>query len=120
MNFLVKVAMDKKTKSEGLMWVEKLHNYEGMLFLYEEPQIINIWMHNTYIPLDIIFINQDKKIVSIKNGLPLSKQVISSGKKVIAVLECKELLRKNQFNIGDRISWEFIEPSKKRLLLFIF
>ncbi len=107
--------MDKKTKSEGLMWEEKLHNYEGMLFLYEEPQIINIWMHNTYIPLDIIFINQDKKVVSIKNGLPLSKQIISSGKKVIAVLEIpKNCSEKINLTIGDRISWEFIEPSKKK------
>ena len=100
------------------MWKEKLPTQEGMLFLYEQPQIVNIWMHNTYIPLDIIFIDEsiDKKV--LKSEILLSKKVIASEKKVIAVLELpKNCSKKININIGDKISWEFIQPSKKKLII---
>ena len=86
------------------MWKKNLINSSGMLFLYKKPQIVNIWMHNTFIPLDIIFIDEIKKFQSIKVGNPLSKKIISSDKKVIAVLELpKNCSKKNKFKCGDKI-----------------
>ena len=43
------------------MGVKKLEGYNGMLFIYQKPKKVNIWMYNTEIPLDIIFINEKKK-----------------------------------------------------------
>jgi len=86
-----------------------------MLFLYNKPQIVNMWMHNTLIPLDVIFIDENNKVLSIKDGNPLSKKVISSDKKVIAVLELpKNCSTKLRLNIGDKLNWDFLKLSKKK------
>ena len=97
------------------MWKEKLINSSGMLFLYKRPQIVNIWMHNTLIPLDIIFIDKNKKVSSIKVGRPLSKKIISSDKTVIAVLELQQnCSKKISLNVGDTLEWIYLEFSKKK------
>lgn len=97
------------------MWKKKLINSSGMLFLYKKPQIVNIWMHNTYIPLDIIFIDEKKKVISIKIGKPLSKKIISSNEEVMAVLELpKSCSKKLNLNIGDQLDWDFLKISKKK------
>ena len=97
------------------MWKKKLINSSGMFFLYKKPQIVYIWMHNTFIPLDIIFIDENKKVVSIKTGNPLSKKIISSNKEVIAVLELpKNCSKKLNLNVGDELDWDFLKLSKKK------
>ncbi len=97
------------------MWKKKLINSSGMLFLYKKPQIVNMWMHNTFIPLDIIFIDENKKVLSIKAGDPLSNKIISSNKKVIAVLELpKNCSKKIGLNVGDKLDWVYLEFSKKK------
>ena len=47
-----------------------------MLFVYDEPQEVSFWMKNTSIPLDIIFINEDEEIISVKQGTPMSEESI--------------------------------------------
>ncbi len=97
------------------MWKKKLTNTSGMLLLYQKPQIVNIWMHNTYIPLDIIFIDENYIVQNIKVGNPLSKKLIASEKKVIAVLELpKNCSKKININIGDKISWSITSLLKKK------
>ena len=97
------------------MWKKKLTNTSGMLLLYQKPQIVNIWMHNTYIPLDIIFIDENYIVQNIKVGNPLSKKLITSEKKVIAVLELpKNCSKKININIGDKISWSITSLLKKK------
>ena len=97
------------------MWKKKLIKSSGMLFLYKKPQIVNIWMNNTFIPLDIIFIDKNKKVSSIKQGKPLSRKIISSDEKVIAVLELpKNCSKKISLNIGDELEWVLLESSKKK------
>lgn len=47
-----------------------------MLFVYDEPQEVSFWMKNTSIPLDIIFINEDEEVISVKQGTPMSEESI--------------------------------------------
>ena len=59
-----------------------------MLFDFERDQPVSFWMHNTYIPLDMIFISGDGRIVRIaENAKPMSDDLIPSGAPVRAVLE---------------------------------
>ena len=108
-------AATEESRKKGLMWKKKLVHSSGMLFFYKRPQIVNIWMHNTFIPLDIIFIDKNKKVSSIKVGSPLSKKIISSDKKVIAVLELPQnCSKKISLNVGDTLEWIYLEFSKKK------
>jgi uncharacterized membrane protein (UPF0127 family) len=51
----------------------------GMLFIFEKPQIISMWMKNTYIPLDMLFLDKNGKIIWIhENAKPLDESIISS------------------------------------------
>ena len=56
-NLLLQLATNKGDKEKGLMNIDRLIDFNGM-FLYKKPKVINMWMHNTRIPLDIIFIDK--------------------------------------------------------------
>ena len=64
--FVVEVAKTIEERKIGLMYRKKLLNNEGMLFIFPREEIIQLWMKNTYIPLDVIFISKNKVIVDIK------------------------------------------------------
>lgn len=86
--FQVEVARTDQEKSVGLMFRTKLADDAGMLFAYGPPQTITMWMRNTYIPLDMLFIQADGTIARIEvNTEPLSERIIDSGMPVSAVLE---------------------------------
>ena len=88
------------------MHIKQLKNYNGMLFIYNTPQIVKFWMHNTYIPLDIIFINKKNIISSIKEGIPMNKRLISSEINITAVLEIpKGCAKKLKITKGESVSW---------------
>ena len=74
-NLLVKIAVDDSTKQKGLMNIKQLKTHNGMLFIYDAPQIVKFWMHNTFIPLDIIFIDDRNIISSVKEGVPMKKKI---------------------------------------------
>lgn len=86
--FQVEVARTDQEKSVGLMFRNALADDAGMLFPYGPPQSITMWMRNTYIPLDMLFITADGTIARIEaNTEPLSERIIDSGSPVSAVLE---------------------------------
>ncbi len=86
--FKVEVAATQTERAVGLMWREKLAANHGMLFIYEKKQHITMWMHNTALSLDMIFISSDGTIDSIvSNTTPFSKKLIKSNAPVNAVLE---------------------------------
>ena len=70
----VEIAANETQRETGLMYRPELDFDRGMLFVFEEKAIINVWMKNTLIPLDAIFIDQTGKIVSILKNLPPCKQ----------------------------------------------
>ena len=86
--FNVEVARTPSQQEAGLMFRRSLPKDQGMLFIYPYQSIVKMWMKNTFIPLDMVFINSKgivKKIV--ERTEPLSLNVISSEETVIAVLE---------------------------------
>ena len=86
--FDIEIATTDQEKALGLMFRTKLADSEGMLFSYGQAQDITMWMHNTYIPLDMVFIRADGTIHRIEvNAEPLSERIISAGAPVVAVLE---------------------------------
>ncbi len=112
-NLLVKVAQAEEEKRKGLMFVDKLLQTNGLLLLYKKPKIVKIWMHNTQLPLDIIFINDQNKVVLIRRGEPFSKKIISSITPVIGVLEIPEgCAKKLDIEVGDKTFWRVANKSE--------
>ena len=66
----VKEAHTEEEKRKGLQEVTELPKNEGMLFFFDEPQEVSIWMQNTLIPLDIIFIDEDNEVIKVVQGVP--------------------------------------------------
>jgi uncharacterized membrane protein (UPF0127 family) len=86
--FDVYVAQTPSQRSQGLMYIESLGSHEGMIFLYRESVRISMWMKNTLIPLDMLFIDIKHGIVSMRlDAVPHSEETIESGKEVVAVIE---------------------------------
>jgi uncharacterized membrane protein (UPF0127 family) len=82
------VADTPQARARGLMYVRELPPDRAMLFRYELPQFASFWMKNTYIPLDLIFVAPDGRIVNIiENARPLSLAPLESTAPVTQVLE---------------------------------
>lgn len=82
------VAETPQARARGLMDVRELPPDRAMLFRYELPQFASFWMKNTYIPLDLMFVAPDGRIVNIiENARPLSLAPLESTAPVTAVLE---------------------------------
>jgi uncharacterized membrane protein (UPF0127 family) len=87
-SFNVEVATSERERAIGLMFRRSLPETGGMLFLYDQPQRAAMWMRNTYIPLDMIFISADGRVHRIEtNTEPFSTDVIPSEGEVVGVLE---------------------------------
>ena len=106
--YRVEVADNPRLKSIGLMYRSSLPANQGMLLLNEKPQRLNIWMKNTFIPLDIIYIDTDGYIVKIvENAQPESTKVMPSDGRVKAVLELKAgQVQKRDIAVGDRVTYQ--------------
>lgn len=74
--FHVKEAKTEEEKKHGLMNVDSLPKDEGMIFYWDEPQDVSMWMKDTKIPLDIIFINEDYEVTKVAQGQPESEEQI--------------------------------------------
>jgi len=84
----VEVAQTDAERTQGLMFRKSLEEQHGMLFDFKVDQPVYMWMKNTYIPLDMLFIRSDGTIARIAaNTTPLSTATIASGEPVRAVIE---------------------------------
>ena len=71
----VELARTPQEQQKGLMYRERLDDGRGMLFLFDHPHGLSFWMHNTYIPLDMIFIGADRRVVGVvENATPLTDE----------------------------------------------
>ena len=103
--FNVEVAKTIEERRIGLMYRKKLLNNEGMLFIFPGEKIIQLWMKNTYIPLDVIFISENKVIVDIKKNMEkLSETIVKSKVRSRYALEFNAgLINKLDIEIGDKV-----------------
>ena len=85
---LVEVADDPRERETGLMYRESLDPYRGMVFVFPTEQVHSFWMKNTYIPLDMIFINRELQVVGVvANAEPLTLDPRSVGAPSTYVVE---------------------------------
>jgi len=107
--FEVELAKTSEEINRGLMFREKLEQNKGMLFIFQEEEEYSFWMKNTLIPLDIIWINENKEIVFInENAQPCKEENLCSpinpGTKEKYVLEINGgTAEKIGLKIGDKI-----------------
>jgi len=104
--FSVEMATTEAEREKGLMYRKSLPEGQGMLFDFQRDQEVGFWMKNTYIPLDMIFIRGDGRILRIaENTEPLSERIVSSNGPVRAVLEViGGTARKLGIAPGDRVA----------------
>ena len=74
----VRIAITDEEQSDGLKNIEKLFDNEGMLFVFDKEDQVSMWMEDTIIPLDVIFIDEDYNVVKVQQGVPKSKELITS------------------------------------------
>ena len=99
------VANNRAAKAQGLMYIESLGEFEGMLFIHRRPAEISMWMKNTLIPLDMLFIRDDQTIATIvTDTVPLSTDTIVSREPVTTVLELNAgSAERWGIQVGDRV-----------------
>lgn len=86
--FRVWIADTFLRREQGLMWVKQLPPDRGMLFVFEQPQLASFWMKNTFVPLDLLFVAPDGRVIRIaENARPHSLDTIDSMGYVTGVLE---------------------------------
>jgi uncharacterized membrane protein (UPF0127 family) len=88
LSYEIWVADTPRRQAQGLMFVRSLPALRGMLFVHESPKPISMWMKNTFIPLDMVFIDSQGRIQQIvAQTTPHSLEVIRSNEPARAVLE---------------------------------
>lgn len=110
----VEITESDLEKARGLMFRTKMADDEGMLFFYDRPQEITMWMRNTYIPLDMVFIKPDGTVQRIvERTEPLSEAIISSVDPVIACLELAGgAAQRLGLKVGDKIGHALFQTGK--------
>jgi uncharacterized membrane protein (UPF0127 family) len=103
--FAIELARTSDQQRQGLMFRQKLAADAGMLFLYDPPRPAAMWMMNTLIPLDMLFIGADGRIVNIRErAVPGSTETIESAGPVRAVLELNGgTVARLKLKPGDRV-----------------
>lgn len=105
--FDIYIATDPGQRARGLMFVRELPATTGMLFVYEDSDYLSMWMKNTYIPLDMLFVRSDGRISFIaRDTEPLSLRSIRSTEPVMYVLELNAGTTKTlNIDTNSRLLW---------------
>jgi uncharacterized protein len=103
--FQIWLARTPAQQEQGLMWIRELPSDHGMLFLLDAPRPMNMWMKNTYVALDMLFLDGRGRITHIAaRATPLSEALIASSGEVAGVLEIAAgEAQKRGIRVGDRI-----------------
>ncbi len=103
----VKVAKTDEEREKGLSDIKSLPKDEGMLFVFDTPEEVSFWMKDTLIPLDIIFIDKNKKVIRTYAGIPNDETFLTEDN----VLYVLEVNINSGIISGDEIEFELDEES---------
>ncbi len=106
----IEIVDDEYGITRGLMFRKQMDENRGMLFIFPDVDMRSFWMRNTIIPLDIIFIGEDQRIVTIQRDTkPYSEASIPSSAPAKYVLEVNAgLAAKYGLQVGDKLTWSLI------------
>jgi uncharacterized protein len=104
----VEIAERQEDRMRGLMFREHLEEEQGMLFLFPAEEPLSFWMKDTPLPLDIIFLNADRTIVTIrKNTVPFSEASVPSDRPARYVVEVNAgFADRHRLAPGDKVFWQ--------------
>ena len=85
----VEVRDDEAGRAEGLMYRKSIEEDEGMLFVWPDSQQRHMWMKNTLIPLDMVFLNNNRVVGIVENTVPMSESILTVEEPANQVLEVK-------------------------------
>ena len=106
LHFRVELARTPAEQQKGLMFRQAMGANEGMLFPEDSPRRVAFWMRNTILPLDIVFIGTDRRILNIVNAIPYDETPLPSAGPVSAVLELNAGRTKALgIKVGDKVEW---------------
>lgn len=102
----LEIAETEEERAKGLQHREELNQYRGMLFNFPQAEKQSIWMKDTHIPLDIVFLSEDGEVLNIEHGEPESTEHMFSDGESRYILELNEG-KADDFNIskGDNLSF---------------
>ena len=100
----IEVVSNSNERRKGLMFRKSLPENDGMFFIWDYQKRQCMWMKNTYIPLNVAYIDSKGKILEIYEMLPMSEESICSKKRVKYALEVNlDWFKRNNVSIGDEI-----------------
>lgn len=107
----IEVADNEDERTQGLMYRSQMPDSVGMLFIFENAEPRSFWMKNTKIPLDIIYVGDNKEIVMVyKSVMPYSTQSVPSYKNARYVVEVNGgFTTEHNIKEGDHINFEIVE-----------
>lgn len=100
----LRVACTREQLTQGLMNVKELPENTGMLFVFKDEQLLTFWAKNTYIPIDIAYLNNNLEIVDIYTLKPLDTTIVKSKAMASYALEVNAgWFNRQNIKIGDRV-----------------
>lgn len=103
-NLSLELAETFEERNKGLMFRKSLCQDCGMIFKFESPRVVNFWMKNTFIPLDIAYINERGQILAIEALQPLSEISVPSPDYVLYAWEMNQnWFNNNNIEVGDQV-----------------
>ncbi len=104
----IEIADSPLARQTGLMFRKSMKETQGMLFVFEKAEPQAFWMRNTHIPLDLIFVNDQKQIITIiENTEPFNERPLPSNGNAQYVVEVKAgFCKKHGIGVSDQIRWQ--------------
>lgn len=113
--YIVQIAETEEQQEKGLKNIKELPENEGMLFIVEDSDDIGIWMKDTLIPLDIVFIDEDMVVKSVKKGEPKSEEILKE-KNIPYILEVNQ---DSGIQVGDEVDFKSNYKVKESSMLVL-
>ena len=110
--FEIEVARTDREREVGLMYRRSMPRNHGMLFMFPSEQPVSMWMKNTYIPLDMVFVSHKGRVTNIaRDAVPMSEAIIPSGPPAFAVIELNAgAARAINLAVGDQVRHPSFKP----------